>query len=103
VDGLLKDGLQDAYHHYHMGNAAEQCVREFGISRQKQDEYALQSYAKAAKATQEGKFKNEIVPVNIRHNGVEKPYETDEDIEKIVPAKPPLNKTALSPRPMQVT
>lgn len=94
VDGLLKDGLQDAYHHYHMGNAAEQCAKEFGISRQAQDEYSLQSYAKAAKATQEGKFKNEIVPVRIMHNGTEALYAADEDIEKIVPAKLPLLKPA---------
>lgn len=87
VDGLLKDGLQDAYHHYHMGNAAEQCVREFSISREEQDAYALQSYIKAAKATKEGKFKNEIVPVPVTHNGVETLHETDEDIEKIIPAK----------------
>jgi acetyl-CoA C-acetyltransferase len=97
VDGLLKDGLLDAYHHYHMGNTAEQCVREFGISRQEQDEYALQSYAKAAKALKEGKFKNEIVPVSIRRNGVEGLYEADEDIEKIVPEKLPLLKPAFEP------
>lgn len=94
VDGLLKDGLIDVYHHYHMGNAAEQCVREFGISRQEQDEYALQSYARAAKATQEGKFKNEIVPISIRRNGMEGLYAADEDIEKIVPEKLPLLKPA---------
>lgn len=87
VDGLLKDGLLDAYHHYHMGNAAEQCVREFGISREEQDDYALQSYAKAAKATKEGKFKNEIVPVSIKRNNVETLYDADEDIENIIPEK----------------
>lgn len=97
VDGLLKDGLLDAYNHYHMGNAAELCVREFGISRQEQDEYALQSYARAAKAVREGKFRNEIVPVNIRHNGVEASYAADEDIEKIVPEKLPLLKPAFEP------
>jgi acetyl-CoA C-acetyltransferase len=97
VDGLLKDGLLDAYHHYHMGNAAEECVREFGISRQEQDEYALQSYARAAKAAQDGKFRNEIVPVSIGHNGMEGVYESDEDIEKIVPAKLPLLKPAFEP------
>ena len=87
VDGLLKDGLLDAYHHYHMGNAAEQCVREFGISRQEQDDYALQSYTKAAKATKEGKFKNEIVPVSIKRNNLGTLYEADEDIENIIPEK----------------
>ena len=94
VDGLLKDGLFDAYQHYHMGNAAEQCVREFNISREDQDEYALQSYTKAAKATQEGKFKSEIVPVPVMHNGIEELYGTDKDIEKIVPEKLPLLKPA---------
>jgi acetyl-CoA C-acetyltransferase len=87
VDGLLKDGLTDPYHHYHMGNAAEQCVREFGISRSEQDEYALQSYARAAKASAEGKFKNEIIPIPLLQKNKEIVYLIDEDINKIVPEK----------------
>lgn len=94
VDGLLKDGLLDAYHHYHMGNAAELCVKEFGISRQEQDDYALHSYVKAAKATSRGNFKNEIAPVKIKFNGAEVLYEADEDIKKILPEKLSLLKPA---------
>jgi acetyl-CoA C-acetyltransferase len=87
IDGLLKDGLTDPYHHFHMGAAAELCVKEFNISRADQDEYALNSYAKAAKATEDGKFKNEIIPITIKNKEGEKIFDEDEDIRKIVPEK----------------
>jgi acetyl-CoA C-acetyltransferase len=87
IDGLLKDGLTDPYHHFHMGVAAELCVKEFNISRANQDEYALNSYAKAAKATEDGKFKNEIIPITIKNKEGEKIFDEDEDIRKIVPEK----------------
>lgn len=65
VDGLVKDGLTDVYNDYHMGNAAELCASECGISREKQDEFAIESYNRSAKAWKEGKFNNEIVPVEV--------------------------------------
>lgn len=65
VDGMIKDGLWDVYNNYHMGNAAELCAREYKISREEQDEYAIQSYSRSAKATDEGKFKEEILPIEI--------------------------------------
>lgn len=87
IDGLLKDGLTDVYNNFHMGNAAELCVSKYDLSRQQQDEYALQSYAKAAKATKEGKFLAEIIPVK----GIQKKVETviteDEDIHKLISDK----------------
>jgi acetyl-CoA C-acetyltransferase len=86
VDGLLKDGLTDAYHHFHMGNAAELLVKKFGISRQAQDDYALESYAKAQQASDKGKFTNEIVPVALKENA----FARDEDIDKVIPHKLPL-------------
>lgn len=65
IDGLTKDGLIDVYHNYPMGNAAELCAKECNISREEQDEFAIDSYKKSAKAWAEGKFNEEIVPVEI--------------------------------------
>lgn len=63
VDGLAKDGLQDAYQNKAMGIFADATASKFGISREEQDAFAIESYKKAAAATQAGLFKNEIVPV----------------------------------------
>lgn len=65
IDGLAKDGLTDVYHHYPMGNAAELCARECNISREEQDAFAIESYKRSQAATNEGKFNDEIVPVDI--------------------------------------
>ncbi len=65
IDGLAKDGLTDVYHNYAMGNAADLCARECNFSRQDQDSYAIQSYKRSADAWAAGKFKDEIVPVEI--------------------------------------
>lgn len=64
-DGLVLDGLTDVYNQYHMGNAAELCAKECNISRKDQDDFAIESYKRSAKAWSEGKFKNEIVPVEV--------------------------------------
>lgn len=87
IDGLLKDGLTDVYNDYHMGNVAELCVEKYSLSRERQDEYALQSYEKAAKATKEGKFKNEIIPFSLKQKQGETIITEDEDIYKIIPEK----------------
>ncbi|WP_293874122.1 acetyl-CoA C-acyltransferase [Flavobacterium sp.] len=87
IDGLLKDGLTDVYHNFHMGNAAEMCVEKYELTREQQDEYALSSYAKAAKATNEGKFRNEIIPIKINHKTGETIIDYDEDIFKVTPEK----------------
>lgn len=89
IDGLLKDGLTDAYHNFHMGNAAEICATKFNLSREKQDEYALSSYSKATKATKEGKFKNEIIAITIKTKTGTLIIDTDEDIFKVIPEKVP--------------
>lgn len=65
VDGLVLDGLTDVYNAYHMGNAAELCSKECNISREEQDEYALESYKRATDAWSQKKFDNEIVPVEV--------------------------------------
>ena len=87
TDGLLKDGLTDVYHNYHMANAAELCAAKYELSREMQDEYALRSYALAAEATKKGKFSKEIVPVNIASKSGSTVLEDDEDIYKIIPEK----------------
>lgn len=65
VDGLSKDGLTDVYHNYPMGNAAELCASECNISREAQDEFAIESYKRSQESVNSGKFENEIVPVEI--------------------------------------
>lgn len=87
VDGLLKDGLTDVYNDFHMGNAAELCVEKYKLTREQQDEYALKSYEKAAKATKEGKFENEVIPFTLKQKQGETVITEDEDIYKIIPEK----------------
>jgi acetyl-CoA C-acetyltransferase len=65
VDGLAKDGLTDVYDGKAMGNAAELCARECGISREAQDAFAIESYRRSQAAWENGKFNNEIEPVVI--------------------------------------
>jgi len=65
VDGLVNDGLTDVYNNYHMGNAAELCAKECNITRENQDEFAIESYKRSAKAWENGWFNNEVIPVEI--------------------------------------
>lgn len=65
VDGLAFDGLTDVYHNYPMGNAAELCAAECKISREEQDAFAIESYKRSQASVNEGRFGNEIVPVEI--------------------------------------
>lgn len=65
VDGMQKDGLTDAYDNNAMGVCADLCASEYGITREDQDAFAIQSYERSAKAWAEGKFDNEVVPVEI--------------------------------------
>ena len=65
IDGLAKDGLTDVYKDYAMGSAAELCARECNISRESQDEFAIESYHRSQAAVDGGKFKEEIIGVEI--------------------------------------
>lgn len=65
VDGLQKDGLTDAYDHKAMGNSGDATAEKYGFSREAQDAYAIQSYKRAEDATNKGKFKEEIIPIEI--------------------------------------
>ncbi|MCS7246988.1 MAG: acetyl-CoA C-acetyltransferase [Anaerolineales bacterium] len=79
VDALLHDGLWDAFENWSMGDAAEFIAQEWGISREEMDEFALQSHQKAFWAIDQGKFKAEIVPIEIRSpRGETWLFDTDE-------------------------
>ncbi|KAF9735707.1 erg10, acetyl-CoA C-acetyltransferase [Paraphaeosphaeria minitans] len=65
VDGLLKDGLTDAYKDQHMGLQGEECAEDYGFDREAQDDYCIRSYKKAIAASEAGWFKEEIVPVEV--------------------------------------
>lgn len=64
-DGMQKDGLVDAYDHNAMGVSADLCARENNISREQQDQFAIQSYERSKAAWEAGKFDNEVVPVEV--------------------------------------
>lgn len=83
TDGLLKDGLTDVYNGFHMGNAAEICAREYKLTREQQDNYALKSYKRAEDAFNAGKFSDEIIPIEVNGNVIN----SDEDIFKLIPEK----------------
>lgn len=84
IDGMVHDGLTDVYNAYHMGNAAELCASECGISREDQDEFAIESYNRSAKAWEEGKFLNEIVPVEVpQRKGDPIVVSEDEEYKKV--------------------
>src|SRR5690606_853083 len=65
MEGLQKDGLVDAYDQNAMGVCADQCAQEYKFSREDQDAYAIQSYRRAAAAWEEGKFDEEVIPVEV--------------------------------------
>ena len=98
VDGLVKDGLWEVYNEFPMGNCADNTAKEMNISREAQDEYAINSYKKVAAATVDGKFKNEIVPVAIPQRKGDPIMMTEDEefnnviFEKIPNLRPVFNK-----------
>ncbi len=82
IDGMIKDGLWDVYNNFHMGNAAEMCSREMNITREMQDDFAEESYKRALAATENGAFKDEIVPIEITDKKGTITISEDEDIRK---------------------
>ena len=99
VDSMIKDGLTDAFNNYHMGITAENIAEQWEISREEQDEFALNSQLKTEKAIKEGKFKDEIVPVEIpQRKGDPVIFDTDEfpkaglSIEKLAKLRPAFKK-----------
>ncbi len=80
IDSRIKDGLWDAFNGYHMGNTAENVAKEFQITREEQDSFAVASQNKAEAARKEGRFKDEIVPVTIKTRKGEVVVDEDEYI-----------------------
>jgi acetyl-CoA C-acetyltransferase len=78
VDTMIKDGLWDAFHGYHMGTTAENVARQWQITREEQDAFAAASQQKAEAAMKAGKFKDEIVPVTVKTRKGEVVIDTDE-------------------------
>ena len=94
VDTMMRDGLWDAFHGYHMGVTAENVAAKWKINRKDQDDFALSSQNKAEKAQKEGKFKNEIIPIILKEKNNENLFEIDEHpragmtLEKLKKLKP---------------
>jgi acetyl-CoA C-acetyltransferase len=63
LDGVLKDGLWDAFDDHHMGNCAEVCAAKYGLTREQQDNYAIESYRRANLAIKDGLFKEEMITI----------------------------------------
>ncbi|MBY0755736.1 acetyl-CoA C-acetyltransferase [Clostridium sardiniense] len=79
VDSMINDALWDAFNNYHMGVTAENIAKEWNLTREEQDEFAVASQNKAERAIKEGRFKDEIVPVVIpQRKGEPKVFDTDE-------------------------
>jgi acetyl-CoA C-acetyltransferase len=98
IDGMIHDGLWDPYNNQHMGNCGELCAKEKGFTRAIQDEFAIRSFQRANAAWKEGKFKDEIAPVEIEgKKGDKVVVDTDEgpakvNYEKIPQLKPVFDK-----------
>jgi acetyl-CoA C-acetyltransferase len=83
IDSMIVDGLWDVYNQYHMGVTAENVAKEYGISRQAQDEFAVASQNKAEAAQKAGRFKDEIVPVMIPQRKGEPVAFADDEFIKV--------------------
>ncbi|MBP5980713.1 MAG: acetyl-CoA C-acetyltransferase [Halomonas sp.] len=88
IDTMVHDGLWDAFNDYHMGITAENLAEKYGITREQMDEFAAQSQQNAANAIKEGKFKSQIVPVEIpQRKGDPIVFDTDENPREITAEK----------------
>lgn len=98
ADSMLKDGLFDAFHGYHMGVTAENVAKRWQITKQEQDEFAVSSQNKAEAAQKAGRFKDEIVPVTIKSRKGDVVVDTDEfprhgaTIEQMAKVRPAFDK-----------
>ena len=99
VDAMVHDGLWDVYNDFHMGNTGELVAEKYKISREEQDEYAYNSHRKAVAAIKGGKFKDEIVPVEVpQRKGDPVKFEVDEcpredtTVEKLAKLRPAFRK-----------
>lgn len=87
IDGLMFDGLTDAYDNIAMGNCVEKTNRDFKFTREQQDKFAIQSYEKARQAQSDGTFDWEITPVEEETRRGKKTHDKDEECQKFMPDK----------------
>jgi len=83
IDGMVHDGLWDVYNNFHMGSAAEMCSKEMNITKEEQDSFAEESYKRALQAIENGYFKDEIIPVEIKDKKGSVIVSEDEDVKKV--------------------
>lgn len=98
TDSMIKDGLWDPYNDIHMGNCGEICAKEYNFTREAQDEFAIDSYKKAQKASKDGAFKNEILPIEIAQGKQTLQFAEDEEpfkakFDKVSSLKPAFDKS----------
>ncbi len=97
IDGMQRDGLVDVYDQNAMGVCADACAAEYEFSREDQDAYAIQSYKRSAQAWAEGKFKNEVVPVEVpQRRGEPMVISEDEEFKNVKMEKIPSLRPAFS-------
>lgn len=83
-DGIIKDGLWDVYNDFHMGSAAEICAKECNISREQQDEFAIESYKRAIAAHEQGYFDDEVITVKVKdRKGNVSEVTIDEELKRV--------------------
>ncbi|MFN8283889.1 MAG: acetyl-CoA C-acyltransferase [Chitinophagales bacterium] len=87
LDAISRDGLQDPYKKYMMGNAGEVCAKHYAFTREEQDAYAIASYKRVIEANANGYFKDEIVPVTVKTRKGEEQITEDEDPKKFDESK----------------
>lgn len=98
-DGLIGDGLWDVYNQIHMGNCAENTAKKYEISREEQDEYAIETYKRAQAAWKNGLFQEEIAPVTVKLRKGETVVTEDESYNKLKLEKVPTLKPAFTKDP----
>ena len=98
IDTMIRDGLWDAFNGYHMGNTAENVARQWQLTREEQDEFAVRSQNKAEAAQKEGRFKDEIVPITVKTRKGDVVTENDEyvrhgaNVESMAKLRPAFDK-----------
>jgi acetyl-CoA C-acetyltransferase len=97
-DGLLKDGLWDVYNQIHMGNCAENTAKKYEVTREDQDNYAIESFKRAQQAWKDGVFKDEVVPVTIKGKKGDTVVAEDEGygrlkVDKVATLKPAFDRS----------
>lgn len=83
TDSMIKDGLWDPYNNFHMGMAAELCVKEHKFTREEQDQFSKESYERALEAQKSGAFTNEVTPVEVKQRKNTVTFDQDEEPQKV--------------------